>query len=166
MINKTLLAFGATLLALPAHAENVPINGLVQSKCTIVTETTGVYGNPTNTKLSTLASEGGVLPIMRYGVVSGENYKARISTPTSFSSSPTLSDVVNWTGSTSVSEVSVAGMSAYDTNKVVFNNVTEFNLTLAGSTWFASQSTAKYGFNKSLPAGNYNATVLAECIAL
>lgn len=165
MINKTLFAFGA-LIALPAYADNVPISGLVQSKCTIVTETNGVYGNPTNTKLSTLPAEGGVKPVIRYDVVTANNYKASISTPTSFSSSPSLNDTVNWTGSTSVSEVSVAGMSAYESAKVVFNNTTQFNLTIAGTTWFSPSSTASYGYDKAFPAGNYNATVLAECIAL
>ena len=56
-------------------------------------------------------------------------------------------------------------MSAYEAAKVTYNNVTEFNLTLAGSTWFTVESTAQYGSTKSLPAGNYTALIVAECIA-
>jgi len=76
-----------------------------------------------------------------------------------------LSDAVAWTGSTVVGLVSVAAMSAYEAAKVTYNNVTEFNMTLAGSTWFTVSSTAQYGSTKSLPAGNYTAIIKAECIA-
>ena len=92
-------------------------------------------------------------------------YKARITHPNSFSSSPSLSDAVAWTGSSIVGQVSVAAMSAYEAAKVTYNNVTEFNMTLAGSTWFTVSSTAQYGNTKSLPAGSYTAMIKAECIA-
>jgi len=39
-------------------------------------------------------------------------------------------------------------------------------MSVAGSTWFKISSSADYGFAKSLPAGNYTAVVLAECIPL
>jgi hypothetical protein len=35
-----------SLSALSAHAAEVPINGTVQSRCVITTDTAGVYGNP------------------------------------------------------------------------------------------------------------------------
>ena len=38
-------------------------------------------------------------------------------------------------------------------------------MTLAGSTWFTVSSTATYGYNKALPAGNYTAIIKADCIA-
>jgi len=166
MLNKTLLALSVSILASTAFAETAQISGNVESKCTIVTETTGVYGNPTTDKLSTLPASGGVIPIVRYDVVSANHYKAKITTPIEFSSSPTLDDVVAWTGTSAVTEVSVSEMSAYDTNKVIYDNVTEYNLTLAGTTWFKAESTAIYGYDKSFPSGNYNAVVEAECIAL
>ena len=84
----------------------------------------------------------------------------------SFSESPSLNDVVTWTGSTSVAEVSDAGMSAYDTDKIEYNNVTEVDLSIAGSTWFKVSSEADYGYDKAFPAGTYRTVVSAECIAI
>lgn len=156
----------ATFVAFSATAEDTPIEGTVEAKCVITTDTTGVYGNPVPYKLSTAATDGGVLPIIRYDVVSADYFKASIDHPNSFSSSPQLDDTVTWTGSTSVNEVSDTNMSSYDTNKVTFNNTTEFDLTVAGTTWFKVSSTAEYGYQKAFPAGDYTALVSAECIAL
>jgi len=167
-MHKKILGFVGLMIALTitATASEVPIIGTVASKCIITTDTTGIYGNPTIDKLSTAPADGGVMPVIRYDVFAANAYKAVISTPISFSTSPTLSDTVDWVGDTSVSRVSVAGMSAYDTNKRVYNNTTEFDLTFAGSTWFKSSSTATYGVGKALPGGTYRAVVVAECIAL
>ena len=153
------------IFASPVFAAQVQIEGNVQSKCIIQTDTAGVFGNPTADTLSTASADGGVPPIVRFDVAIGDYYLARISHPTSFSTSPALNDVVNWTGSSHVFNVSDAGMSAYDTNKVTYNNVTEFDLTIAGSTWFRVDSTATYGAGKSFPGGTYRAIVEAECIA-
>ena len=49
--------------------------------------------------------------------------------------------------------------------KVEYENVTEYDLTVAGSTWFQVESTVEYGFGKALPGGQYSANVVAECIA-
>ena len=156
----------ATLvLATAASAEEAIIEGNVQSKCVINTDTQGVYGNPTPDKLSTASTDGGVQPVVRFDVAVADYYIARITTPTTFSTSPTLTDVVNWTGSAAVGEVSDAGMSAYDTSKVTYDATTEFDLTIAGSTWFKIASTAAYGFGKAFPGGTYRAVVVAECIA-
>jgi len=166
MFKKILLA---SLLALPmfASAEDIPITGTVSSKCIIYTDITGVYGNPSPSILSTAPIDGGVQPIVRYDVVqAGGYYKAVITTPNSFSSSPTLPDVVNWTGSVDVSRVTDAAMSAYSTNKRMYNNTTEFTLSVPGSVWFKADSKAEYGYNKSFPAGTYRAIVTAACIAL
>jgi hypothetical protein len=57
-------------------------------------------------------------------------------------------------------------MSAYDNNKIEYNNITEIDLTIAGSTWFKVASTANYGYDKAFPAGQYRAVVTAECIAI
>lgn len=152
------------VFATPALAD-VEINGNVEAKCVITTDTAGVYGNPTADKLSTASSSGGVLPIVRYDVATADQYTAKITHPTSFTSSPSLNDTVAWTGSTSVSNTSDAGMSGYDTNKVVYGATTEFDLTIAGSTWFKTESEAVYGYGKAFPGGSYTAVVNAECIA-
>ena len=168
MLRKSLaIAFFMSLFMITrASAVEVPIVGNVAAKCVIVPDTAGVYGNPTPDELSTDTADGGVAPIVRFDVLQANFFKAVISHPQAFSVSPALSDVVNWTGSVATSKVSVSGMSAYDTNKVVYNNVSEFNLTIAGTTWFKVNSTAEYGYDKAFPSGTYRAVVTAECIAL
>jgi len=151
------------LLACPAVA-NVDIVGSVEAKCVIQTTKSGVYGNPIASKLSTTPADGGVLPVIRYDVSIADAYTANITHPTSFSSSPTLSDTVAWTGSTSVTQTSVAGMSAYEAAKTVVDSTTIFDLTLAGSTWFSTASSAVYGQAKPLSGGTYTASVVATCI--
>jgi len=158
------LVTALSLFALPALA-NVPITGTVEAKCVIQTTKDGVYGNPIASKLSTTPADGGVLPIIRFDVSLADSYTANITHPTSFSTSPTLNDTVAWTGSTSVTQTSVAGMSAYEAAKVVVENTTIFNLTLAGSTWFSTASSATYGSSKPFVGGVYTALVQASCIA-
>jgi hypothetical protein len=150
MFKKVLLA---SLLALPlvTTAQDIPIVGTVTSKCVIYTETPGVYGNPTPGVLSTAVADGGVQPIIRYDVVQSGFYKAVITVPNSFTSSPVLSDVA---------------MSAYSTNKRTYNETTEVNLTVAGSVWFKADSKAEYGYNKAFPAGTYRSIVTATCLAV
>ena len=149
--------------ALPALA-NVDIVGNVEAKCVIQTTKSGVYGNPIASKLSTTPADGGVLPVIRYDVSIADAYTANITHPTSFSSSPSLTDTVAWTGSTSVTQTSVAGMSGYEAAKVVVNATTIFDLTLAGSTWFSTASSAVYGSAKPFSGGTYTASVVATCI--
>ena len=153
-----------SLCAFPALA-NVEITGSVEAKCVIQTTKAGVYGNPIASKLSTTPADGGVLPVIRYDVSIADSYTANITHPTAFSSSPSLTDTLAWTGSTSVTQTSVAGMSAYEAAKIVVGNTTIFDLTLAGSTWFSTASSAVYGSAKALPGGNYTAVVQASCIA-
>lgn len=152
-------------LSLAAQSAEVPIRGNVSSKCVINTDTPGVYGNPVPNLLSTARSDGGVSPVVRYDVVQGGFYKATISAPSAFTTSPVLPDVVNWTGTVDVARVTDAAMSAYTTSKIVYNNTTEIDLTVPGSVWFSTTSKATYGFEKSFPAGEYRAVVVAECIA-
>lgn len=154
------------VLASEAHADEMEVVGSVDSKCVITPDTAGVYGNPTPDKLSSDPSEGGVDPIVRYDVIQASFYKARITHPTSFSESPALNDVAVWTGDTATSQVSDTGMSGYDAAKVEYDNVTEFSLTVAGSTWFKTETSAEYGYGKAFPAGVYRAIVTAECIAI
>ena len=162
---KKILAAGAlALLATPALANSTPISGVVESRCLIVTDVPGIYGNPSAHKLSTKAADGGVLPKIRTDVSQADAYKVKFSWPEAFSSSPTLSDSLAWDGEISVSAVGVAGMSVYETNKVEYNNHTEYDMTLAGSTWFTVESTVEYGSSKSFPGGEYSAVVSATCI--
>jgi len=163
---KTITAVALLMSANYALATDSPINGTVQPKCSVYTETQGVYGNPLPNKLDTLPASGGTKASIRYDVAQANFYLARITHPIAFSSSPTLDDAVAWTGSSIVGQVSVSDMSAYEAAKVISPaNVTTFDLTLAGSTWFTVSSTAIYGYNKALPAGNYTAIIKADCIA-
>ena len=167
MLNKTLTSC-ALLLAFcaSAFAEEIPISGSVESKCIVTQDTAGVYGNASPETLTTDTADGGVHPVVRFDVIQADYYMARIAHPTSFTESPNLSDTVTWTGSVSVDSVSDAGMSAYDTDKVEYDNVTEVDLSIAGSTWFKVESEADYGYNKAFPGGQYQAVVTAECIAI
>jgi len=153
-----------SLCALPAFA-NVDITGNVSAKCIIQTDKAGVYGNPSASVLSTAPSDGGVLPVIRFDVAIADYYTANITHPSSFTSSPALTDNVTWTGSTSVTKTSDAGMSGYDAAKVVYDNTTVFDLTVAGSTWFSTSSTATYAASKPFTGGTYVAVVQASCIA-
>ena len=163
---KKITAAAFLLSATCAMATDSPINGTVQPKCSVYTETQGVYGNPLPNKLDTLPASGGTKASIRYDVAQANFYLARITHPDSFSSSPTLDDAVAWVGSSVVGQVSVAAMSDYEAAKVISPvNLTTFDLTLAGSTWFTVSSTATYGYNKALPAGNYTAIIKADCIA-
>ncbi len=162
---KKLLLLGLMFCAVDVGAENMEVVGRVESKCVITPDTSGFYGNPTPQKLDSDPTSGGVDPVVRYDVLQANFYKAKISYPIAWSESPTLSDTVTWVGDVETSEVSVAGMSAYNAAKVEYDNHTEFNLTLAGSTWFKTETNATYGVGKAFPAGNYRAVVVAECIA-
>ena len=155
-------AYLATLfVAVMVHAAEIPIEGTVQSRCLINTDVAGVYGNPNAYTLTTTPADGGVLPVVRYDVSLADAYKARITYPTEFSTSPSLSDMVTWTGSVTVLEVSDVAMADYDTDAV------EYDLTATGTTWFKVASTATYGGggNKAFPGGTYRSVVVAECIA-
>jgi len=166
MFKKTLIAAIVAALPIVASATEVNISGTVQSKCIVQLDTMGIYGNPTPETLATNPSSGGVIPIVRFDVIQANFYKARISYPISFSQSPALSDVVNWTGTVSVGQISDTQMSAYSSAMIQYDNVVEVDLAYAGSTWFDIDSTAAYGYNTALPAGTYRAVVTAECIAL
>ena len=64
-----------------ARALDAPIMGSVQSKCSITTDTPGIYGNPTPSVLSTAATDGGIEPVVRFDVISADYYKAVITHP-------------------------------------------------------------------------------------
>ena len=165
MLKKAIIAaigFGA----LYANAAEVPINGTVQSRCIITTDTPGVYGNPNAYTLTTTPADGGQLPVVRFDVTLADAYYAEITAPSSFSSSPSLPDTVTWTGDTTVQAISDAtGMANYETNKVELGYTDKYDLTATGSTWFKTSSTATLGGNRAFPGGNYTALVEASCVA-
>lgn len=164
-MNKLMLCAISAIFVSGVIAEEVPITGNVESKCVIVTDTAGIYGNPTPSNLSTDPTDGGVTPIVRYDVSMAEYYKALITWPDEFSQSPQLDDTVAFDGEVEVDRVSTTEMSDYETNKVEYQNRTEYDLTEAGSTWFKIESEADYGFSKAFPGGTYRSLVTAECIA-
>ena len=164
-MNKLMLCAISAIFVSGAYAEEVPITGNVESKCVIITDTAGIYGNPTPSNLSTDPTDGGVTPIVRYDVSMAEYYKALISWPDEFSQSPELTDTVAFDGEVEVDRVSDATMSSYETDKIEYQNTTEYDLTKAGSTWFKIASEADYGFSKAFPGGTYRSLVTAECIA-
>ena len=95
-------------------------------------------------------------------------YKAQISYPTSFSSSPSLGDTVAWTGAVAVDKhhrLTMSGYQAASTTTVAAMRT--YALAHAGTTWFRCYSVATYGGGqqKAFPGGSYTAVVVAECIA-
>ena len=162
---KSILTLSAIVMTTAAYAAETQIEGNVSSKCSIYTDTAGVYGNPNPDELSTTPADGGVEPVIRYDVSIADYYKAKISWPTAFTTSPSLTDAVSWDGEVTVASTSDAGMAGYEAAKVEYDNHTEYDLTVAGSTWFSVSSTVTYGVDKPLPGGTYKANVTALCIA-
>jgi hypothetical protein len=149
-----------------AIAASVPINGTVQSKCIIQTDQPGVFGNPNAYTLTTADADGGRAVSTRVDVTLADAYYVTFTDPVEFSSSPSLPDVVSWSGETAVSAISDAtGMGSYETNKIVTGNRTMYNMTATGSTWFETDVEAKMGGNKAFPGGDYTALVDVSCIA-
>ena len=147
-------------------ANDTPINGTVQSRCVIQTDTAGTSANPNAYTLTTSPTDGGELAVIRFDVSLADAYYAQITAPSSFSSSPNLPDVVTWTGDTVVQTVSDStGMSAYESSKVEIGMMDRYDLTATGSTWFKTSSVAAMGGNKAFAGGDYTAIVVAECIA-
>lgn len=169
MLSKKIFGLGAIAamsISSVVLANDTPINGTVQSRCLIQTDTAGTYGNPNAYTLTTSPTDGGELAVIRFDVSLADAYYAQITAPSSFSSSPTLSDVVSWTGDTVVQAVSDAtGMGSYETNKVEIGMMDRYDLTATGSTWFKTSSVATMGGNKAFAGGNYTSIVVAECIA-
>ena len=170
MLIKKIFGLGAiaamTISSTMVFANDTPINGTVQSRCVIQTDTAGTYGNPNAYTLTTSPTDGGELAVVRFDVSLADAYYAQITAPSSFSSAPTLPDVVTWTGDTMVQAVSDAtGMGSYETGKVEIGMMDRYDLTATGSTWFKTSSSAVMGGNKAFAGGNYTAIVVAECIA-
>lgn len=169
MFNKALLIGTVTALVTIttwAQAEDVPINGTVQSRCVIQTDSAGVFGNPNAYTLTTSSTDGGQKAITRVDTTLADAYYVTVTAPSSFSSSPSLPDTVTWVGDTSVKTISDAtNMGDYETNKIEYGMTDKYDLTASGSVWFETSSTATMGGSKAFPGGNYTAMVSVECIA-
>lgn len=168
MFNKTFTAIALIMMATAsfAQAETAPINGTVQSRCIIQTDTEGTYGNPNAYTLSTDPVDGGEPVRIRVDVSLADAYHLEITPPMAFSSSPNLPDMPTFTGTTVVDAVSDAtGMGTYETDKFEMGMLDRYYLTATGSTWFKTSSTVTMGGNKAFPGGNYTALVQADCIA-
>jgi hypothetical protein len=170
MFSRKIIGLGAiaamSISSTMVFANDTPINGTVQSRCVIQTDTAGTYANPNAYTLTTSPTDGGELAVIRFDVSLADAYYAQITAPSSFSSSPTLPDVVTWTGDTVVQTVSDStGMSAYESSKVEIGMMDRYDLTATGSTWFKTSSVAAMGGNKAFAGGDYTAIVVAECIA-
>lgn len=168
MLKKLPIFVAGALMSsvISASANETPINGTVQSRCIITTDTAGTYANPNAYTLTTSPTDGGEHARIRVDVSLADAYYVEITPPTEFSSAPTLPDVITWTGDTEVDTVSDAtGMGSYETNKVELGLTDRYDMTATGSTWFKTSSSATMGGSKAFPGGNYTALVSAECIA-
>lgn len=165
MFNSKILGAAIILSATAVYA-NAPINGTVQSRCVIQTDTAGTYANPNAYTLTTSPTDGGELAVIRVDVTLADAYYVSITAPSQFSSSPALPDVPTWTGDTEVKALSDAtGMGSYETDKVELGMTDRYDLTATGSTWFKTSSVATMGGSKAFPGGSYTAIVQAACIA-
>lgn len=166
MFIKSLMALVAVLGITSVYAEQVPITGTVQSRCIIVTDRAGTFGNPNAYTLTTDAAQGGDPAVVRIDVTLADAYYAEITPPSNFSSAPSLPDVVTWVGDTTVKAVSdAAGMGSYETNKLELGTTDRYDLTATGSTWFETNVTATLGGNRPFAGGNYTALVEVQCVA-
>ena len=162
-MKKLLITLSFILSASPIMAAD--IDGTVESRCTIATTTPGAYGNPNAYTLTTDPASAGSVPVIRFDTTLASAYFAQVTYPTSFSSSPSLSDNVTWTGAVTVNATGDAGMSGYQAASTSTGAMRSYSLTVAGSVWLQSTSVAVYGGNRAFPGGAYKAVVLAECVA-
>ena len=157
---------GCSLFASKVEA-NADITGSVESRCIVNTDTPGVYGNPNAYTLTTTPASGGQKPIVRFDVSLANAYYAQVSYPTSFSSSPSLSDTVAWTGAVAVAQSSGSDFDGYQTASTTTGALRQYAMAHAGTLWVDVQSQATYGGGqqKAFPGGSYTAIVVAECVA-
>ena len=166
-MKKLLITLSLILSATPILAENIDITGTVQSRCTVNMDTPGAYGNPNAHTLTTAPASSGVDPIVRFDVTLANAYHAQVSYPTSFASSPSLSDTVSWVGTVAVAQMSSSDQSGYQAASTTSGSMRNYAMAHAGTLWVKATSVATYGGGqaKAFPGGAYKAVVLAECIA-
>ena len=76
---KTITALAFLMPATAAMAVDSPITGIVEPKCSIWTETSGVYGHPLPYKLTTTPADGGVIANIRVDIAQADYYKTRFT---------------------------------------------------------------------------------------
>ena len=78
-----LVALSIPIVASQALSQetSVPINGTVQSRCVIQSDTPGTYGNPNAYELSTLNTAGGNNAVVRIDVTLADSYYVNITAP-------------------------------------------------------------------------------------
>tara|TARA_R110002095_G_scaffold165538_1_gene143671 strand:- start:66 stop:464 length:399 start_codon:yes stop_codon:yes gene_type:complete len=130
-------------------------------------DTPGAYGNPNAFTLTTLPSSSGQEPIVRFDVTLANAYHAQVSYPTAFTSSPSLSDTVAWTGTVAVAQMSSSDQSGYQAASTTSGSMRQYALAHAGTLWVKATSIAVYGGGqaKAFPGGSYKSVVLASCVA-
>ena len=166
-MKKLLITLSLILGATPILAENIDVTGTVQSRCTVNVDTPGIYGNPNAYTLTTLPASAGQEPIVRFDVTLANAYHAQVSYPTAFTSSPSLTDTVAWTGTVAVEQMSTSDQSGYQAASTTSGSMRQYALAHAGTLWVKATSIATYGGGqaKAFPGGAYKAVVLAQCIA-
>ena len=160
-MKKLLIALSLILSATATPTIAVDIDGTVESRCSVATTVPGKYGNPNAYTLTTLPASNGQVPVVRFDSSLANAYYAQVTYPTSFSSSPSLSDNVTWTGEVT----GESGMSGYQAASTTTGAMRSYPLSVAGAVWIQSTSVAVYGGNRAFPGGSYKAVVLAECVA-
>ena len=167
-MKKLIITMSLILGCTPVVAENIYINGDVASRCSIVQDTAGSWGNPSANVLTTLPASGGQVPIIRFDYSLANAFYANISTPISFSTSPSLSDSTVFTGVIAVTQSSSSDMSGYQAASTTPTaNSRQYALTHAGTTWFSATSVATHGGGNltPFPSASYTGIVVASCIA-
>ena len=164
-MKKLLIALSLILSATATPTIAVDIDGTVESRCSVATTVPGKYGNPNAYTLTTLPASNGQVPVVRFDSSLANAYYAQVTYPTSFSSSPSLSDNVTWTGEVTVKAHGESGMSGYQAASTTTGAMRSYPLIVAGAVWIQSTSVAVYGGNRAFPGGSYKAVVLAECVA-
>ena len=87
MLSRKMIGLGAVAamsISSVVLANYTPINGTVQSRCVIKTDTAGTYGNPNAYTLTTSPSDGGELAVIRFDVSLADAYYDQITAPSSF----------------------------------------------------------------------------------
>ena len=167
-MKKIIITLSLLMGCTAIYADNIDITGQVESRCTINTDTAGTYGNPSAYTLTTQPASGGSVPVVRVDVSLANAYYAQISTPTAFSTSPSLSDTAVFSGAVAVVQTSSSDMSGYQAASTTpSSSMRQYALTIAGTTWFSASSQALYGGGNQtpFPSGSYKAVVVATCIA-
>jgi hypothetical protein len=116
-MKKLLIALSLILSATPIIAAD--IDGTVESRCTVATTVPGNMVTQMLIRLQLDPASAGQVPVIRFDTTLANAYYAQVTYPTSFSSSPSLSDNVTWTGAVTLKAHGESGMSGYQAASVL-----------------------------------------------